>query len=105
MAAALLYAEIGRELERKSLDLISCRARVTGARKAVLVLGSLAMAPWISNNVCRPPLRAAEFLIEAVAHSPAPLNVRRSGIDDLGQQFLRVLDMFERLERAERFGE
>lgn len=105
MAAALLYAEIGRELERKSLDSISHRARVSGARKAVLVLRSLAISPWISNHMSAPPLRAAEFLIEAVTHSPAPLRARRFEIGDLGQQFLRVLDMFERLERAERLGE
>ncbi len=105
LAAALLYAEIGRELERRSLDSIAHRARVPGARKAALVLRSLAMAPWISNDAFLPPLRAAEFLIEAVARSPAALRVRRSAIGDLGPQFLRVLDMFERLERAEKLGE
>jgi phytoene synthase len=105
LAAALLYAEIGRELERMSLDSVAQRARVPGARKALLVLRSLVMSPWISSAVSIPPLRSAEFLIEAVACSPAPMRVRRSGIGELSQQFLRVLDMFERLERAERFGE
>jgi phytoene synthase len=105
LAAALLYAEIGRELERRSLDSIANRVRVPGARKAALLLRSLAMWPWLSNEPLIPPLRAADFLIDAVARSPAPPRGRKSGIGDLRQQFLRVLDIFERLERAERYGE
>jgi phytoene synthase len=105
LAAALLYAEIGRELERRSLDSIAHRARVPGVRKAALLLRSLALSPWLANECLFPPLRAADFLIDAVARSPAPPCARKFGIGDLGPQFLRVLDTFERLERAERFGE
>ncbi|ULO25334.1 phytoene/squalene synthase family protein [Methylocystis sp. SB2] len=104
LAAALLYAEIGRELEgRYALDSITQRARVGGARKLALVARAGFASPWLSGGAPLPPLDAAMFLIEAIARHPGrPL---READDGALPQFLRVLEIFERLERAERYGD
>jgi phytoene synthase len=102
LAAAMLYAEIGVALEHElGLDSINHRARVSGRRKARLVARAVATTPFLSRASRAPPLDSVSFLIEAVMRSPAPMRVGSAAI---GPQFLRVLDMFERLERAERFG-
>ncbi|GLI94877.1 phytoene/squalene synthase family protein [Methylocystis echinoides] len=104
LAAALLYAEIGRELcRRHALDSVSQRARVSGARKLALLGKAVTLSPWLSRGAPEPALDAASFLIEAVAREPVRGGpARRPG---MGVQFVYMLDMFERLERAERFGE
>ncbi|HEY8125566.1 MAG TPA: phytoene/squalene synthase family protein [Methylocystis sp.] len=104
LAAALLYAEIGRELEeRLGLDCVTRRARVGAPRKLALVARAGVTSPWLSGGASSPPLDAATFLIEAVARHPLrPLRVADAGAVP---QFLRVLEIFERLERAERYGD
>ncbi len=104
LAAALLYAEIGRELtSRCALDSITHRARVGAARKLALVARAGVASPWLSDGAPLPPIDAAIFLIEAVARHPGrPLCEADNGAVP---QFLRVLEMFERLERAERYGD
>jgi len=105
LAAGLIYAEIGRALEALSHDSVSHRAHVPGARKAQLLGKAVAATPWLSRGIAEEPLRAVAFLIEAVKQTPAPAVVkplsqpRPSG--SMETQFIRVLDMFERLERAE----
>jgi len=102
LAAANLYAEIGREIERAALDSITRRARVSGARKVRLLARAVAAAPWLSAVDPAPPLSAVDFLVEAVASAPAhPPRPRR---EPVGPQIMRVLEMFERLEKAEQFG-
>lgn len=104
LAAAMLYAEIGCELEgRYALDSITHRARVGGARKLALVARASIASPWLSDGAPIAPLDAAMFLIEAVARHPVrPLCGAENGAVP---QFLRVLEIFERLERAERYGD
>lgn len=104
LAAALLYAEIGRELDlRCALDSVTRRARAGSARKLALVAKACAASPLLSSRAQLPPLDAAMFLIEAVARHPVrPLRGRARGAVP---QFLRVLEIFERLERAERYGD
>ena len=105
LTAALLYAEIGRQLERQSLDSISCRARVSAPRKGRLAAAALLAAPLLRPGPPAPALKGVAFLIDAVGTAPAPPpQTRRMGWD-IRPQFLRVLEMFERLERAEQFGE
>ncbi len=58
LAAAMLYAEIGRELEgRYALDSITHRARVGGARKLALVAKACAASPLLSGGAPLPPHR------------------------------------------------
>lgn len=103
LAAALLYADIGQELIRRhGFDSVSQRARVGRMRKIALLGQAIALAPWVSRGEASAALDAALFLIDAVACEPMrALKQRRQG---MGAQFIEVLDMFERLERAERYG-
>jgi phytoene synthase len=106
LSAALLYAEIGRELERLSLDSIAHRARVSAPRKAQLVAKAMFAAPRLAPA---PPVRALDsvvFLMDAVMRAPTPPRPERNATrPSIRLQFLRVLEMFERLERAEQYGE
>jgi 15-cis-phytoene synthase len=106
LSAALLYSEIGRELERLSLDSIAHRARVSGPRKAQLLAKAMLAAPWRAPAPPVRPLDAVYFLIDAVMRAPTPPRSERNPTRrNIRAQFLRVLEMFERLERAEQFGE
>ena len=68
-AARLVYAEIGREVERHGLDAISHRAVVSKQRKLALIARATAAAvraPARANSVL-PVLPAVRFLVDAVA--------------------------------------
>jgi 15-cis-phytoene synthase len=104
LAAALLYAEIGHVLVRRhGMDSVSHRARVGGARKLALLGKAVALAPWLSRGEASAALDSAAFLIDAVAREPVRAVATKR--ESMSAQFVYVLDMFERLERAERFGE
>jgi 15-cis-phytoene synthase len=102
LAAAALYSEIGREVARRGGDSVTTRARVGGARKLALVAGAVGRAAALSTGPAEPPLAAATFLVEAVTPlrrpKPAPRRV------SLEARVVRVLEIFERLERAEQVG-
>lgn len=104
-AARYLYAEIGREVERRGLDSVSQRAVVPRVRKLGLLLGALA-----ALQPARParaagaiaPLDCTRFLIDAVsatapppravvAPAPAPWN--------LNGRANRIIDLIEQLEQ------
>ncbi len=103
LAAALLYAEIGTEIGRASLDSISRRARVSGARKTRLLARAIATAPWLNAVDHSPPTSAVGFLVDAVSAAPKPPPAPSARRGALLPQLLRVLEAFERLERAEQF--
>ncbi len=106
LTAALLYAEIGREVERHELDSVTWRAHVSTPRKLSLLAKATVVTPLLSHEfVDDPPLGAAAFLIEAINRAPAPKPVSRPAFAEIERQLLCVLDMFERLERVERYGE
>lgn len=106
LTAALMYREIGRQLERQALDSISRRARVGATRKAQLLARAAMAAPWLTGGPPAAALDAVRFLIEAVLRSPTPAPANAvAARTSIGPQFLRVLEIFERLERAEQFGE
>ncbi|MFN6997740.1 MAG: phytoene/squalene synthase family protein, partial [Aquincola tertiaricarbonis] len=96
-AARRLYAEIGQQVRRAGCDAVGGRAVVPPLRKAVLLAG----AAWPGAGRGRraaagplPPLAATRGLVEAAAR---PVPRRRGPVDT-------VLDLFERLERRDRFG-
>jgi len=105
LTAALLYAEIGREVERNRLDSITRRAHVSTPRKLALLARAVAVAPLLQNDCAAPPLAAAAFLVEASCSAPVPKPAPSSALGEIERQLLCVLDMFERLERVERYGE
>ncbi len=100
-AARLIYAEIGRDLERRGLDPVSARARVGGRRKAAL-LARAALTPSFADGVARaaPPLPEVAFLVAAVAAQPVPT---APAWWDVPGQIARVLDLVETLRERETF--
>jgi phytoene synthase len=108
LAAGLIYAEIGRVLESMSCDSINHRARVSGFRKSRLLARAVAMTPWLEKNRSPVTIPAVQFLVDEVMKTPSPQAsdawpTVRSSIA-FAPRLLRVLEIFERLERAEQFG-
>ncbi len=65
-AARLIYAEIGREIERNALDSVSRRAVVSHRRKLRLLARSLHRSFGAAQDFNMPPLRETRFLLDAV---------------------------------------
>lgn len=73
-AARLLYAEIGREVERRGLDSVNQRAVVPARRKATVLLRIAAELSSYHRGLAVPPLAQAQGLIEAIETcSPDPV--------------------------------
>lgn len=98
-AARFLYADIGHEVARRGFDSVSQRARVSRPRKARLLAQAM-LALWPARAEVPPPcLPAHRFLIEAAATAPS----RRAPAPwQLVRRFVRVIELFESLERRER---
>ncbi|MFT4119100.1 phytoene/squalene synthase family protein [Bradyrhizobium sp.] len=102
-AARLIYAEIGRELEREGLDSVSRRTVVSGPRKLRLLSDALALSfarPGIVGDHVEPAVR---FLVDAVAASQPAVVLANSASRrrSVVEQAVWVLDLFERLERRD----
>ena len=101
-AARILYAQIGREVERAGHDSVSRRAVVPGFRKVVLagkaaVTGLLPRSPggW-------PALRPARYLVDAaVSHDLGVDAAVRRTLDDRVEW---LVNLFHRLETRDRDG-
>jgi phytoene synthase len=98
-AARLIYAEIGREVQRRGLDSVSSRAVVPRGRKLALLARSLAAAPLASSRagLAHPPLAETRFLVQAVAASPAQRPVAGTA-----EKITWVIGLIERLQREDR---
>jgi 15-cis-phytoene synthase len=104
-AARLLYAEIGREVERQGLDSVTRRAVVSRARK----LGRLAAAFRLDSMGTPEPAAVtaaeAQFLVDAaVAARREQDTLPRTPVTEPGldARVEWLVDLFERLERNER---
>ena len=97
LAAARIYAEIGREVERLGAEHFSSRARVTGARKLALLAGACLESATLRKVNPEPPLAATAFLVEALARRREP----QRQLYSLAAHAEKVLAMFERLQRAD----
>jgi phytoene synthase len=104
-AARALYAEIGREVERRRLDSVSQRAVVSASRK-LAVLGrtmALLQTEWLPASKFAPASQIHEtrFLIEAVAAMPQHVAVRSEKVParSVEDRVIWVIDLFTRLER------
>ncbi len=98
-AARFLYADIGHEVVRGGLDSVARRARVPRRRKAVLLLRALVALRPAAPAQPPPCLRANRFLVAAAAQrgvvrAPAPWHI--------GRRLVRVIELFEQLERRDR---
>ncbi len=98
-AARLIYAEIGREVQRRGLDSVSSRAVVPRARKLSLLARSLAAAPVApaGQGLSAPPRPETRFLVAAVAASPAP-----RPLAGVAERITWVIGLIERLNREDR---
>lgn len=99
-AARLIYAEIGREVERRGQDSISSRAVVPASRKMRLLADAFISSFRGHGSVAAQVEPSAGFLVETVAASSPPIVARprgRGAVDSM----VWVLDLFERLERRD----
>ena len=101
-AARLIYAEIGREVERNGCDSISQRAVVPASRKLRLLTGAFARSFGVHPAMADHVEPAARHLVDAVAASSPPVvapakSRGRSAVESM----VWVLDLFERLERRD----
>lgn len=103
LTAGLLYAEIGREIEMLYFDSMNFRAHVSTGRKIQLLAKAVAMTPWLKKDWSETVLDAVRFLIEAVEAEPARRPTQKPELWSFEPQFMRVLEIFERLERADQF--
>ena len=68
-AARSIYAEIGREVERRNYDSVSQRAIVPRSRKLQLLGSAMRDALRRKRHDYAPPLRETRFLLDAVAQA------------------------------------
>ncbi|QAU44356.1 phytoene/squalene synthase family protein [Bradyrhizobium guangzhouense] len=100
-AARLIYAEIGRELERGGLDSISRRAVVSGSRKLRLIADALLQSLGGHDLVSDHIEPAVRYLVDAVAASQPAVILPQSRRKGAVEQAVWMLDLFERLERRD----
>lgn len=98
-AARIVYAEIGREVERQGLDSVSSRAIVSGRRKMWLAGRAVIEAGRIAPRMTDGPLESTRFLVDAVAATPMPDESSRRSV---GDHVVWLIDLFTRLEQLER---
>jgi phytoene synthase len=99
-AARLIYAEIGRAVERGGMDSVMRRAVVPGWRKLQLLALGLRPGQLAEEALLAPPLAANMFLVEAVAAQRARMPPEAPAQDARG--FSWVLALFARLEQQDR---
>jgi phytoene synthase len=94
-AARLLYAEIGREVERNGCDSVTRRAVVSTRRKLLGLGQALAACLASAPASAQPALPQAQFLVDAVALAGTPRLPPRT-LDERAQW---LTDLFTRLEK------
>ncbi|MHA7871053.1 MAG: phytoene/squalene synthase family protein [Hyphococcus sp.] len=98
VAAADIYADIGRVIAANNYDSVSSRAVVSTRRKLMMLAHALASPNFAYASAADAPLDANVFLVDAVAEtegSQAPLEATTSAAAG-------VLDLIIRLERRDR---
>ncbi|WP_137181314.1 phytoene/squalene synthase family protein [Roseomonas sp. AR75] len=93
-AARLIYAEIGRQLERQGLDSVARRAVVPRHRKLRLMAGSLRLPAPRAADVAAPPLPGTDFLVRAVEAMP----LEAGPPNGFKERLLWAVELFDRLE-------
>ncbi|MEM9617851.1 MAG: phytoene/squalene synthase family protein [Pseudomonadota bacterium] len=98
VAAADIYADIGRQIAANDYDSVTRRAFISTRRKLLLLLNALAAPNFSYMSPAGAPLEANAFLVDAVE------SVGRESVelDDEGDAIGQVLDLFMRLENRDR---
>ena len=99
-AARFMYAEIGHEVARRGFDSVGARARVSGARKAALLLRALADLAPPAAAAPPPALAANRFLLDAVLAGSA--RVEPEARRGLIERVVWAFELFARLEQRDR---
>jgi phytoene synthase len=100
-AARLVYAEIGREVERQGLDSVSRRAVVSGRRKAWLLARAAGALAAQQDGADEAPSHATRFLVDAVRAAPAPEGPPIGA--GYGERLVWALELMDRADRETRF--
>ena len=103
-AARALYAEIGYEVARRGCNSVSVRAVMPAHRKAWALTGGLVALVKIGRAASFPPLKEAQFLVDAVAAMPdRPEAQPRRTLPPLHTdgRLAWLIDLFADLERRE----
>jgi len=106
-AARLVYAEIGKQLEREGLNSIDRRTVVSTSRKLALIAraASVALKAPAMPAVAISPVPAIAFLVDVVSrdrrpsHDNKPWTLPKRSFD---QRVEWMVDLFGRLEQRER---
>jgi 15-cis-phytoene synthase len=103
-AARYLYAEIGKEIERRGNDSITQRAVVAPSRKVQLLLRAVAATPSRRDVSHEAAVSEAEFLVAAAARNPELKTVSIEDVPwwDMHGKVLVLLEIFHRLEERQR---
>lgn len=107
MAARLVYAEIGREVERSGLDSVSGRAVVSAGRKtwlmtrAMLACG-LAPRAAVTDPQAHAMVEAIRYLVEQAVEPVLPVQV--TAPDSFYERAVWVIELCERLRARDRGG-
>lgn len=104
-AARLVYAEIGRQLEKAGLDSINHRAVVSGKRKLALLAkasGSALISP-ADPKMEFAALPANQFLVQAarLPAGDAPADANQSARRSFEERARWTAELFERLQHAD----
>jgi phytoene synthase len=98
-AASLIYARIGRGIAMRGHDSVNARAVIGKAMKLALIARALKSQPGAINDLVAEPVLSARSLIEASA-GPRLVDARRQLHQPrLVDRYIRVVDLFEQLER------
>jgi 15-cis-phytoene synthase len=101
-AARLIYAEIGREIERRGGDSVAQRAVVSRRRKLGLLAQSVAAVALGGARGDAPALPEAQYLVDAVSAASIPLAQPQSPANPLAaieKRAVWVIDLFADLEQ------
>jgi phytoene synthase len=109
-AARLLYAEIGREVERQGLDSIRGRAVVPRARKARLLPSAVVGRAFRGEVDPAPVVPEAAFLLDEVIGVNQSFSHEKNGLQifpdwRLKHQAVWLIGLFDRLERQDRMAQ
>jgi phytoene synthase len=102
-AARLIYSEIGGEIASRGVDPVHQRAVVSGTRKLRLMMSAVTASVVARETLEEPPLREAQFLIDAVTSSPASPAAEQKVAGpswwNVPDRAVRLIELFERQER------
>ena len=106
-AARLVYAEIGKQLERDGLNSVNHRTVVSTARKLALIARATAVAvkPPALPAVALSPVPAIQYLVDIVSRESYPLAPQkpwRLPSRSFDERVEWMVDLFGRLEQRER---